>query len=314
MEQISRVASLFANDDFLSSIEWYGQEHELELRLVDKALLRKGRFVVCVTVRLLVPTNASYCYLWFSTNEAGNHSIVSTLLEQINEQLKGSTINSIGLVAVISQLLVAFKSHCTEIWNPSSPSAFEISRSDVEQQIIAKTLQNRPKGCQLYLLLLQLAANHGDFERLANPFPEVFKDEHSGRPEIGRLRQTLVNLPCIASLPRKIQSHYQPASKEMHALNNDTALLLFWLIAHAPFSLAVTRATTPNARSAISEAPDGYQIFDISARNCTPDFSTNAATLGQFRVCSNSSSFICQSYLSLVQAHTRMKFPAGVSW
>ena len=195
MDQVSAALKFFARDEWVQRLSWDAAEQVLELTLVNRKPLRTGRrFPVGVSVRLLVPTSDAYPYLWFAAGENAIPSSVTELLEEANAELQSQTVSSVGLVSVVSSLILLVRKKCDQIWpepatattndshsrSSSSNTAptdkappFELSLQTVEEQVIAQTIENNLRGCELLVLMLQLAANSPEFERLCSPFPEV---------------------------------------------------------------------------------------------------------------------------------------------
>lgn len=344
MDQVSAASRFFAKDAWVQSLDWRADDQVLQVTIANRQELRAGRFVLPVSVQLLVPTNEHYPYMWFAAGSHGACRSVQRILETANSALEKDTIASVGLVAVVSSLVLQFKDQAAIIWpthrskntgvacsdasgaNVGGSEAhslpdglFEHSVSSAEQTVIATAITGNLRGCELLLLLLQLGANSAGFERLCSPFPESFRDSATGRYQVARLRNALVAVPPLHSIPSIVRRFYSKvkgiaatadglnsagrgaasstnereftrdenragAGKESDgfegALAQDVALLLFWVFSYAPFCLRPTQMTQDDAKN----IPPHYESFDILHRSRVPNFNAQATMHGQMRV------------------------------
>ena len=364
MDQVSAASRFFAEDAWVQSLDWRADEQVLQVTIANRHELRAGRFLLPVSVQLLVPTNEQYPYMWFAAGSHGACRRVQRVLEMANRALEKDTIASIGLVAVVSSLVLQFRDQAAIIWpiRPSksiacrdarvgeahalSDGRFEHSVSSAELNVIAPAITDNLRGCELLLLLLQLGANSAGFERLCNPFPESFRDSATGRYQVARLRDALVVVPPLQSIPSIVRrfyanskplpvtgdelnstgssAHSSPKAHEPReeknadagkagsdefegALTHDVALLLFWAFSYAPFCLRPTQVTQDAAKN----IPPSYESFDILHRSRVPNFNAQATMHGQMRVRSLSKA-LCpqckagQCQSSYINSHCKM--------
>ena len=255
------------------------------------------------------------------------------MMAEANVALQGESVSTIGLIAVVSSMVMKFRDRFSEIWRGreaevarhgggeeeerietvndagsttrSRESVFELSREEVERGIIAITLRENRHGSELLLLLLQLGTNTAAFERLCSPFPDSFCEPRAarnssgggGRKQISRLRQALIDLPPLATVPALIDAYYGQQSRPRTAdgptgaavgdgaLPHDATMLLFWVFVHGPFSLVPTPPAAA-ARAVAAGVPAGYDSFDIVHRTQVPHFAEQAAEHGRIRVSS----------------------------
>lgn len=317
MQQFEDASNFFARDAWVHSFEGSHNTHSLILTLCNRNLQRQGCFVKPIVVQLLVPTNNGFPYMWFtSSNESYNSSSECThtraldqLIEVENHSLSDKTISSIGLVAVVSSFLMQVRTHAKKLWLTLASSTNETypcewTRRQVDVSIIAGNIRTNLNGSKMMLILMQLAASSADFERLCVPFPEVFRDPDSGKQNIARLRQALLDLPCISDIPDIVTQYWetnsttsdvtsglQEQARQLNkrangALSKNTTLILFWIFVYGPFELRYTNGFDKRKDGDYGNVncQDGLHIFDVISHSKSSNFSREVQKHGEIKV------------------------------